>query len=257
MLRPLTSSSERASDGSLSEAPSSLRTACCDAARKAFAVVEQSALEAIEAAAAMRSLEAAGRLRRAKDRVVESQRIFPLSRLWGEGDKASADMMSLGASQHLWNARVDPRSRTYAAGLYTHVLDRYGIVYDQPIVLNERQAGAAIAGVEHYNREQQERVSMVAVDTHGYTHAGMAGAKLLGFDLCPRLRALAERKLYVPSGWRAGRDFAGNRTGGQHQRRAQCGPQRLGRHAALCGLDPHGTDQCEYRVATVGKRSQG
>ena len=165
-------------------------------------------LSASQVSAAMRSLEAPGRLRRANDRVVEFQRTFPLSMLWGEGDKASADMMSLDASQHLWNARVDPRRRTYAAGLYTHVLDRYGIVYDQPIVLNERQAGAAIAGVEHYNREQQERLSMVAVDTHGYTHAGMAGAKLLGFDLCPRLRALAERKLYVPSGWRAGRDFA-------------------------------------------------
>ncbi|VTU45941.1 Transposase, TnpA family (plasmid) [Variovorax sp. SRS16] len=158
--------------------------------------------------AAMRSLEVPGRLRRANERVVEFQHTFPLASLWGVGDKASADMMSLDASQHLWNARVDPRRRTYAAGLYTHVLDRYGIVYDQPIVLNERQAGAAIAGVEHYNREQQDRLSMVAVDTHGYTHAGMAGAKLLGFDLCPRLRALAERKLYVPSGWRAGRDFA-------------------------------------------------
>ncbi|MBT2303890.1 Tn3 family transposase [Variovorax paradoxus] len=161
-----------------------------------------------QVSAAMRSLEASGRLRRANERVVEFQRTFPLATLWGPGDKASADMMSLDASQHLWNARVDPRRRSYAAGLYTHVLDRYGIVYDQPIVLNERQAGAAIAGVEHYNREQQDRLSMVAVDTHGYTHAGMAGAKLLGFDLCPRLRALAERKLYVPSGWRAGRDFA-------------------------------------------------
>ena len=56
------------------------------------------------------------------------------------------------------------------ARLYTHVLDRYGIVYDQPIVLNERQAGAAIAGVEHYNHEQQHhRLSMLTVDTHGYT----------------------------------------------------------------------------------------
>ncbi len=27
----------------------------------------------------------------------------------------------------------------------------------------------------------------LAVDTHGYTDLGMAVAKLLGFDLCPRL----------------------------------------------------------------------
>ena len=40
---------------------------------------------------------------------------------------------------------------TYATGIYTHVLDRWGIVYDQPIVLNERQAGVAIEGVERHD----------------------------------------------------------------------------------------------------------
>jgi hypothetical protein len=38
----------------------------------------------------------------------------------------------------------------------------------------------------------------VAVDTHGYTDVAMALAKLLGFDLCPRLYALRDRKLHVP-----------------------------------------------------------
>ncbi|MBT1315057.1 Tn3 family transposase, partial [Phocaeicola dorei] len=32
----------------------------------------------------------------------------------------------------------------------------------------------------------------------GYTNVGMAVAKLLGFDLCPWLRNLSERKLYLP-----------------------------------------------------------
>jgi TnpA family transposase len=35
----------------------------------------------------------------------------------------------------------------------------------------------------------------------------VAGAKLLGFDLCPPLCALVDRKLHVPSGWHSGRDF--------------------------------------------------
>ena len=38
-------------------------------------------------------------------------------------------------------------------------------------------------------------------DTHGYTNPAMAIAKLLGFDLCPRLRDLAERRLYLPRGF--------------------------------------------------------
>ncbi|MEO7114220.1 MAG: Tn3 family transposase, partial [Caldimonas sp.] len=156
-------------------------------------------LEPTQIAVAMRALEGGGRLRRANQRVAEFQSRIPIAALWGDGDKASADMMSLDASRHLWSARVDPRRRTYAAGIYTHVRDRWGIVYDQPIVLNERQAGVAIEGGEQHNRaEDRIRLSLLAVDTHGYTSAAMAVARLLGFDLCPRLRDLAERKLFVP-----------------------------------------------------------
>ena len=42
------------------------------------------------------------------------------------------------------------------------------------------------------------RISLVAVDTHGFTSVAMAIAKLLGFDLCARLRNLRERKLFMP-----------------------------------------------------------
>ena len=136
--------------------------------------------------------------------MVEFQGCVPIAEpeRWGDGAKGSADMMSLEATRHLWSARTDPRRRTYAAGIYTHVLDRWGIVYDQPIVLNERQTGVAIEGVERHNRSDDRiRLSLLAVDTHGYSNGGMAVAKLLGFDLCPRLRDLAERKLYLPPGF--------------------------------------------------------
>ena len=159
-------------------------------------------LEPTQVTVAMRALEGSGRLRRANERVAEFQSRIPIAALWGNGDKASADMMSLDVSRHLWNARVDPRRRTYAAGLYTHVRDRWGIVYDQPIVLNERQAGVAIEGIEQHNSAADRiRISLLAVDTHGYTNPAMAISKLLGFDLCPRLRDLAERKLYLPRGF--------------------------------------------------------
>lgn len=150
---------------------------------------------------AMRALESTGRLNRANQRVVEFQRQHSLTRLWGSGALGSSDMMSIDASRNLWNARIDPRRRTYAVGLYTHVLDHHGIVYNQPVVLNERQAGAAIEGaVRHNLQTENTRLTRLAVDTHGYTYAGMTFAKLSGFDLCPRLRDLAERKLYLPRG---------------------------------------------------------
>jgi TnpA family transposase len=159
-------------------------------------------LQASQVTAAMRFLEVQGRLRRANDRVVAFQQSLPIAELWGSGDKASADMMALDASRHLYTARIDPRRRTFAAGIYTHVLDRYGIVYDQPIVLNERQSAAAVEGVERHNQDGdvRNRLALLAVDTHGYTNVGMSVSKALGFDLCPQLRNLAERKLHVPRG---------------------------------------------------------
>jgi TnpA family transposase len=97
-----------------------------------------------------------------------------------------------------WSARIDPRRRTFAVGTYAHVLDQWGIFYDQPIVLNRRQAGAAIEGA--LRQRQVERIERVAVDTHGFTHFAMALAKLVGFDLCPRLAGLKTRRLYLPRG---------------------------------------------------------
>lgn len=68
-------------------------------------------------------------------------------------------------------------------------------------MLNERQAGAAVEGVEQHNRsEDRIRVSPLTVDTHGMTSVALAIAKLLGFDLCPR-QDLREHKLFVPRGW--------------------------------------------------------
>jgi TnpA family transposase len=145
----------------------------------------------------MRLLEEDSVLRAANDRVVEHMRAHAIAQHWGRGLFASSDMMSLEATRHLWNARLDPRRRTYAIGTYTHVLDQWGILYDQPIVLNRRQAGAALEGALRQRHVDLERL---AVDTHGFTHVAMALAKLLGFDLCPRLAHLSERKLYVPRG---------------------------------------------------------
>ncbi len=145
---------------------------------------------------AMRMLEDEGPLREANELVVQFLHRHEVVKTWGEGTLASSDAMSLEASRYLWNARVDPRRRTYAMGIYSHVLDQWGIIYDQPLVLHQRQAGAAIEGV--VRQTAAANVERLAVDTHGYTDFGMAISKLLGFDLCPRLSHLRDRRLHVP-----------------------------------------------------------
>lgn len=142
----------------------------------------------------MRILEEEGRLAEANLSVVQFMRRHSVVAQWGEAGLASSDMMTVESSRRLWNARIDPRTGNYAIGTYTHVLDQWGIAYDQPIILNRRQAGAALEGALMQRLVPIERL---AVDTHGYTDVAMGLAKLLGFNLCPRLAMLRERKLYV------------------------------------------------------------
>ena len=47
-------------------------------------------------------------------------------------------------TKRAWQARLDPRRNTSSIGIYSHVLDRWGVFHAQPFVLNERQAGVAI-----------------------------------------------------------------------------------------------------------------
>lgn len=98
---------------------------------------------------------------------------------------------------------MEYRRKQHGVGIYVHMLDTWALFHDQPIVINDRQAAPAVHGVEAHNctrREDQIRLSLLAVDTHGYTNAAMAIAKLLGFDLCVRLRQLSERKMFMAWG---------------------------------------------------------
>jgi TnpA family transposase len=145
----------------------------------------------------LRLLEGEPALRRASDAVVEWMRALPLVKGWGRGFEASADMVSLDTSRHVYLARQDPRRRRFAVGSYLHILKEWGIVYDQPLPLMTRQVGAAIDG---RMRQVITELSRVSVDTHGYTDMGMTCSKLAGFDLCPRVHNMADRKLHVLRG---------------------------------------------------------
>lgn len=138
------------------------------------------------------------KLRQASDAAFQYLHRFDIAQHWGRGDLASSDMMSLQTPRAIWQARADPRRKTASIGVYTHLLDRWGIFYDQPIVLNQRQAGAAIEGV--MRQSVVDDIGQLAVDTHGYTHFAMTLTKLAGFDLCPRLADLKHRRLHAPVG---------------------------------------------------------
>lgn len=152
-------------------------------------------LTAAQILSGMQLFEDDSRVRAASDAIASFHRRLPVAAIWGDGSLASSDMMSLDVSRKIWNARLDPKRGVASVGSYTHVSDFWSIIYDLPIVLNERQAGAAIEGAI---RQEEIHVDQLAVDTHGYTDYAMGISKKLGFDLCPRLKNVKERKLYVP-----------------------------------------------------------
>lgn len=145
----------------------------------------------------MQLFDNAEALREANAAVVNFHKRLPICAAWGDGSLASSDMMSMDVSKHIWAARMDYRRKLPSIGTYSLVSDFWSVLYDMPIILNERQAGAAI---EAALRQTEVEIDRLAVDTHGYTDFAMALAKLLGFALCPRLAQLSERKLYIPSG---------------------------------------------------------
>jgi len=137
------------------------------------------------------------RLAQACQAVLEFMQGHTIAATWGRSDLASSDMMSMETTRRVWQARMDPRRSTPSIGTYSHVRDRWGIFNAQPFVLNERQAGVAIEGVV---RQERIETSQLAVDSHGHTDFAMALARLLGFDLCPRLKDLKQRQMFVPRG---------------------------------------------------------
>lgn len=149
----------------------------------------------------MKRLSDERRLRQASDAVVQYLHRFEIAKHWGRSDLASSDMMSLETERAIWQARADPRRKTASVGVYTHVRDGWGIIYDQPIVLNERQAGVALEGM--VRQTAVENISQLAVDTHGYTDFAMALGKLLHCDLCPHLADIKHRQLHALKGYQS------------------------------------------------------
>jgi hypothetical protein len=75
----------------------------------------------------------------ANDALLQFARSHGIVNHWGTGHEASSDLMSLDASKHLYDARVDPKRRVHGMRVYQTILDQWGILYDQPLPLLRRQ----------------------------------------------------------------------------------------------------------------------
>jgi TnpA family transposase len=142
-------------------------------------------------------------LREAIRCVVNATLAVRLTHIWGEGTTScAADGKKFGAwDQNLmteWHIRYGGRG----VMIYWHVEKKSACIYSQLKRCSSSEVASMIEGVLRHCTEMQ--VERQYVDSKGQSEIGFAFCHLLGFDLLPRLKAIASQKLYRPVSGRAG-----------------------------------------------------
>ena len=137
-------------------------------------------------------------LREAISRVANATFLVRRPEIWGEGTTSCAsDAKKFGAwDQNLmteWHIRYGGRG----VMIYWHVEKKSVCIYSQLKRCSSSEVAAMIEGVLRHCTEME--VEQQYVDSHGQSEVAFAFSHLLGFDLMPRLKAIASQKLSRPN----------------------------------------------------------
>ena len=137
-------------------------------------------------------------LREAISRVANATFAIRRPEIWGEGTTSCAsDAKKFGAwDQNLmteWHIRYGGRG----VMIYWHVEKKSVCIYSQLKRCSSSEVAAMIEGVLRHCTEME--VEQQYVDSHGQSEVAFAFSSLLGFDLMPRLKAIASQKLSRPT----------------------------------------------------------
>jgi TnpA family transposase len=137
-------------------------------------------------------------LREAIGRVANATFAIRHPEIWGEGTTSCAsDAKKFGAwDQNLmteWHIRYGGRG----VMIYWHVEKKSVCIYSQLKRCSSSEVAAMIEGVLRHCTEME--VEQHYVDSHGQSEIAFAFSHLLGFDLMPRLKAIASQKLSRPN----------------------------------------------------------
>ena len=118
-------------------------------------------------------------------------------RIWGEaGSACASDSTKIGAwDQNLmteWHVRYQGRG----VMIYWHMERQATCIYSQLKRCSSSEVSAMIEGVLRHCTDMD--VQRHYVDSHGQSEVAFAFCHLLGFELAPRLKAIARQKLYLP-----------------------------------------------------------
>lgn len=114
---------------------------------------------------------------------------------WGDGTTSSSDGMRVQIGVKALHADANPHYGTgKGATIYRFVSDQFSSFYSKVINTNSRDAVHVIDGLLHH--ETDLTIEEHYTDTAGYTDQVFGLTHLLGFHFAPRLRDVADSKLY-------------------------------------------------------------
>jgi TnpA family transposase len=130
--------------------------------------------------------------------LVNAQFRHPFAENWGDGTTSSSDGQRFKAGSHAEAAgNVNPKYGSEPGVLfYTHVSDQYAPFHTKVINVGVRDATYVLDGLLYH--ESDLRIEEHYTDTAGFTDHVFALLHLLGFRFAPRIRDLADKRLFVP-----------------------------------------------------------
>lgn len=132
--------------------------------------------------------------------LVNAQYQQPFAAFWGDGTTSSSDGQRFRAGGRAESgANVNPKYGSEPGVLfYTHVSDQYAPFHTKVINVGVRDATYVLDGLLYH--ESDLRIEEHYTDTAGFTDHLFALMHLLDFRFAPRIRDLADKRIFTPPG---------------------------------------------------------
>jgi TnpA family transposase len=121
----------------------------------------------------------------------------PFAAYWGDATTSSSDGQRFKAGGHRsFNEEINAKyGKDRSVIFYTHISDQYAPFHVKVINATVRDATHVLDGLLYHESDLQ--IQEHYTDTSGYTEHVFAMCHLLGFRFAPRMRDLADKRLYT------------------------------------------------------------
>jgi TnpA family transposase len=131
--------------------------------------------------------------------LVNAQHQEPFAAHWGDGTTSSSDGQRFRAGGRAESTgHVNPKYGTEPGRtIYTHISDKYAPFHSKVVNVGVRDSTYVLDGLLYH--ESDIRIAEHYTDTNGFTDHVFGLMHLLGFRFAPRIRDLADTRIYTPN----------------------------------------------------------